>query len=193
MSTIPAHSPEGRPRRTAAVQDTVFPASRGSPDSRYGLGKPVSRHIVVLSMALALSGFLAGLAGPASAAQAASPGTGGTLTCFAIDVSGSNAVASDGEPPSDPGPIFVRKQVVELYDEIISDLGEAADQRVGVVTFGTSSDQSPSRTTPPARSSRPRCQAPSGRHRPRQRGPAGWRGWPAASRCSSARVTIMAG
>ena len=137
MSTIPAHSPEGRPRRTAAVQDTVFPASRGSPDSRYGLGKPVSRHIVVLSMALALSGFLAGLAGPASAAQAASPGTGGTLTCFAIDVSGSNAVASDGEPPSDPGPIFVRKQVVELYDEIISDLGEAADQRVGVVTFGT--------------------------------------------------------
>ena len=46
-------------------------------------------------------------------------------------------VASGGEPPSDPGPIFVRQQVVELYDEVIADLGEAAGQRVGVVTFGT--------------------------------------------------------
>ncbi len=137
MSTIPAHSPGGRSGRTAAVQDTIFPASRGSPNSRYGLGKPVSRHIAVLSVALALSGLLAGLARPASAAQAASSGTGGTLTCFAIDVSGSNVVASDGEPPSDPGPIFVREQVVELYDEIMADLDEAVDQRVGVVTFGT--------------------------------------------------------
>jgi hypothetical protein len=38
---------------------------------------------------------------------------GGVLTCFAIDVSGSNATASDGEPPSDPGPVFVRQQVAE--------------------------------------------------------------------------------
>jgi hypothetical protein len=97
----------------------------------------VSRQVTALSAALALAGLLVGLAGSASAAQTASSGTDATLTCFAIDVSGSNVVASDGEPPSDSGPIFVRKQVVELYDEIIADLGAAADQRVGVVTFGT--------------------------------------------------------
>ena len=61
----------------------------------------------------------------------------GALTCFAIDVSGSNPTASDGEPPSDPGPVFVRQQVAELYSEILADLGEAANQQVGVVTFGT--------------------------------------------------------
>jgi hypothetical protein len=59
------------------------------------------------------------------------------LTCFAIDVSGSNTVASAGQPPSDPGPVFVRQQVVELYSEILADLSQATDQQVGVVTFGT--------------------------------------------------------
>ena len=92
---------------------------------------------VTLIVAPALAGLLVGSGWSASPAQAAASGTGGALTCFAIDVSGSNVVASGGEPPSDPGPIFVRQQVVELYDEVIADLGEAAGQRVGVVTFGT--------------------------------------------------------
>ena len=38
---------------------------------------------------------------------------------------------------SDPGPVFVRQQVVDLYGEVLADLGDAADQLVGVVTFGT--------------------------------------------------------
>jgi hypothetical protein len=59
------------------------------------------------------------------------------LTCFAVDVSGSNIAAYDGEPPSDPGPIFVRQQVAELYTEVLADLSQAMDQQVGVVTFGT--------------------------------------------------------
>lgn len=59
------------------------------------------------------------------------------LTCFAVDVSGSNLAASGGEPPSDPGPVFVRQQVVELFSQVLADLGEAAGQQIGVVTFGT--------------------------------------------------------
>jgi hypothetical protein len=75
-------------------------------------------------------------AGRPSLVQAAAPG-GTALTCFAIDVSGSNTAPANGEPPSDPGPIFVRQQVVELYSEILTDLGQAAGQHVGAVTFGT--------------------------------------------------------
>jgi hypothetical protein len=60
-----------------------------------------------------------------------------SLTCFAVDVSGSNLVASGSEPASDPGPTFVRQQVVELFGQVLADLGEANGQRMGVVTFGT--------------------------------------------------------
>ncbi|HEY2578881.1 MAG TPA: vWA domain-containing protein [Streptosporangiaceae bacterium] len=95
--------------------------------------------------ALAAAGvaWLTGLTGAAPQAWAAmtpgaaTSGAGGTLTCFAIDVSGSNLAAANGEPPSDPGPVFVRQQVVQLYDEVLPDLGAAAGQQVGVVTFGT--------------------------------------------------------
>jgi len=73
---------------------------------------------------------------PAWPAQVAAPAPT-VLTCFAIDVSGSNTAASDGEPPSDPGPVFVRQQVVELYSEILTDLSQATDQEIGVVSFGT--------------------------------------------------------
>ena len=66
----------------------------------------------------------------------AAAGTG-PLTCFAVDVSGSNLVPSGGEPPSDPGPVYVRQQVVELFSQILADLGEGVGQQVGVVTFGT--------------------------------------------------------
>ena len=74
--------------------------------------------------------------GPGSPVTTAAAGTG-PLTCFAVDVSGSNLVASGGEPPSDPGPVFVRQQVVELFSQVLADLGEATGQQVGVVTFGT--------------------------------------------------------
>jgi hypothetical protein len=72
-----------------------------------------------------------------SLAQAATSGSTTALTCFAIDVSESNIVSSNGEPPSDPGPIFVRQQVVDLYSQILTELGQAAGQHVGAVTFGT--------------------------------------------------------
>jgi hypothetical protein len=86
--------------------------------------------------------MLAGSAGMADPAQAttsmsAATDTGNALTCFAIDVSGSNLVTANGQPPSDPGPVFVRQQVVQLYDQVLAALGEAADQQVAVVTFGT--------------------------------------------------------
>jgi hypothetical protein len=87
---------------------------------------------VVSSAAVVTVGLLLGLAGSVGAAT-----TGIPVTCFAIDVSGSNLYASDGEPPSDPGPVFVRQQVVELYSEILADYSQTAGQRVGVVTFGT--------------------------------------------------------
>jgi hypothetical protein len=69
--------------------------------------------------------------------RAAAAGSTTALTCFAIDVSASNIVSTNGEPPSDPGPIFVRQQVVDLYSAVLADLGQAAGQHVGVVTFGT--------------------------------------------------------
>jgi hypothetical protein len=86
--------------------------------------------------------MLTGLAGAANPAQAltlmaAAPGSGDFLTCFAVDVSGSNLVTSNGEPPSDPGPVFVRQQVVQFYDQVLADLGDAPGQEVAVVTFGT--------------------------------------------------------
>jgi hypothetical protein len=88
------------------------------------------------SAAVGTVGLLVYLAGPVSSAQAdISPI--GTLTCFAVDVSGSNLYPSDGEPPSDPGPVFVRQQVVELYTQILADYSQTAGQRLGVVTFGT--------------------------------------------------------
>jgi hypothetical protein len=88
---------------------------------------------IVVAVVLALLACVAGL-GSSSAAAAA--GTG-PLTCFAVDVSGSNLVVAGGEPPSDPGPVFVRQQVVELFSEVLADLGQASGQQVGVVTFGT--------------------------------------------------------
>lgn len=74
--------------------------------------------------------------GPGSPMTTAAAGTG-PLTCFAVDVSGSNLVATGGEPPSDPGPVFVRQQVVELFSQVLADLDKATGQQVGVVTFGT--------------------------------------------------------
>lgn len=86
-------------------------------------------------------GLLALAAGPGQPAAATTTGTTavttGQLTCFAVDVSGSNLAASGGQPPSDPGPVFVRQQVVALYTQVLADLGVAAGQQVGVVTFGT--------------------------------------------------------
>ena len=74
--------------------------------------------------------------GPGSPMTAAAASTG-PLTCFAVDVSGSNLAVSGGESPSDPGPVFVRQQVVELFSQVLADLGKATEQLVGVVTFGT--------------------------------------------------------
>jgi len=88
--------------------------------------------MAVTAVVLALQVWVPGPGSPITTAMA---GTG-PLTCFAVDVSGSNRVAS-GEPPSDPGPVFVRQQVVELFSQVLADLGEAAGQQVGVVTFGT--------------------------------------------------------
>jgi hypothetical protein len=102
----------------ARIREVASPGDRGGRD-----GDARTGHIF---------GLLVGFAVPAWSAQAASSGTGGALTCFAVDVSGSNVVASDGEPPSDPGPTFVRQRVVEPYDEVIADLVEAAGQQVGV-------------------------------------------------------------
>jgi len=100
-----------------------------------GLLAAVRRTAAVVAgvVALALQACVPGLGSPAAAAAAGS----GPLTCFALDVSGSNLVAADGEPPSDPGPVFVRQQVVELFSEVLADLGQATGQQVGVVTFGT--------------------------------------------------------
>jgi hypothetical protein len=122
----------GERRAGAADGEVGLPGSAGLRRRVIGAAEMAIRGLVVFSV------LLAGLAVWAWPAQAASSGTGGALTCFAVDVSGSNMVASDGEPPSDPGPVFVRQQVVELYDEVIADLGEAGGQQVGVVTFGTS-------------------------------------------------------
>ena len=95
------------------------------------------RHPLARAAPVITAGLLAMGAGPGTAAQAGVSAAGGALTCFAIDVSGSNVVPANGEPPSDPGPVFIRQQVVELYDEILADLGYAGTQRVSVVTFGT--------------------------------------------------------
>ncbi len=129
------------PRRKAAgvlsssAVDHARPRGHAMQVAKMALHRLVPRsRAVVLVAALVMAGLLAG---PSLAARAAPPGTGTALTCFATDVSGSNLVASDGEPPSDPGPVFVRQQVVELYDEVLADLGEASGQQVGVVTFGT--------------------------------------------------------
>ena len=90
--------------------------------------------LVLLSSVIAVAlGLLAGSAGPARAGR-----SGGTLTCFAVDVSGSNLYLSDGEPASDPGPIFVRQQVTELFGDVLAAYSQTAGQQVGVVTFGTS-------------------------------------------------------
>jgi hypothetical protein len=108
-----------------------------------GPGNTGSRLLAALARAVAAAAALALLACVSglgsSAAAAAVPAAAGTgpLTCFAVDVSGSNLVAAGGEPPSDPGPVFVRQQVVELFREVLADLGQASGQQVGVVTFGT--------------------------------------------------------
>jgi hypothetical protein len=74
-----------------------------------------------------------------TAVTAAAAGRAGTgpLTCFAADVSGSNLVTSGVEPASDPGPVFVRQQVVQLFVQVLADVGEGNGQQIGVVTFGT--------------------------------------------------------
>ncbi|HEY1916151.1 MAG TPA: vWA domain-containing protein [Streptosporangiaceae bacterium] len=84
-----------------------------------------------------LAALILALAGLPGLARAATQASGATLTCFALDVSGSNLVASNGEPASDPGPVFVRQQVVQLYTQVLAALGDTAGQQVGVVTFGT--------------------------------------------------------
>ena len=89
--------------------------------------------VAVGALVLALQAWAPGPGSPMPTAAART----GPLTCFAVDVSGSNLVASVGEPPSDPGPVFVRQQVVELFSQVLADLGEATGQQVGVVTFGT--------------------------------------------------------
>ena len=142
-----------------------------------------SRLVKSSARALALVALVVGwLCVPVRVAAPAAPTRAdasvmGALTCFAIDVSGSNATASDGEPPSDPGPVFVRQQVAELYSEILADLGEAANQQVGVVTFGTGSEprlaRSPFQTQPPGRSWKPPCPALSSPQQLKRRGPTG--------------------
>ena len=87
------------------------------------------------ALAVTASALLAWSVAVTSPTASAVSGTS-SLTCFDTDVSGSNLVASGGKPPSDPGPVFVRQQVVELYGEVLADLRDAADQQVGVVTFG---------------------------------------------------------
>src|SRR5579862_9776786 len=106
-----------------------------------GTGNTESRPLAAVARAAAVVGvvvlaLLACVAGLGSSSAAAAAGTG-PLTCFAVDVSGSNLVTVGGEPPSDPGPVFVRQQVVELFREVLADLGQASGQQVGVVTFGT--------------------------------------------------------
>lgn len=94
----------------------------------------VRSALVLLSSVIPVAfGLFAGSAGPARA-----EGSGGTLTCFAVDISGSNLYLSDGEPASDPGPIFVRQQVTELFGDVLAAYSQTAGQQVGVVTFGTS-------------------------------------------------------
>ncbi len=127
-----------RGERRAGRRSRVAGGAVGMPGSPGLWRRLVEAAEIAMRGLVMLSVLLVGLAVSAWPAQAASSGAGGALTCFAVDVSGSNMVASDSEPPSDPGPVFVRQQVVELYDELIADLGEAAGQQVGVVTFGTS-------------------------------------------------------
>jgi hypothetical protein len=62
--------------------------------------------------------------------------------CFAVDVSGSNTAGSGGEPASDPGPTYVRAEVVGLYATVLRALGLAQGQQVGFVTFGTGTGES---------------------------------------------------
>ena len=111
--------------------------TRRSPAGRSSrLVKPTARALALVALVVGWLCVPVRVTAPAAPARA-DASVMGALTCFAIDVSGSNASATDGEPPSDPGPVFVRQQVVELYREILADLGEAANQQVGVVTFGT--------------------------------------------------------
>jgi hypothetical protein len=62
--------------------------------------------------------------------------------CFAVDVSGSNTEGSPGLPASDPGPVYVRAEVVGLYATVLRALGLDRDQEVGFVTFGTTVGES---------------------------------------------------
>jgi hypothetical protein len=98
---------------------------------------PTAARATARSALAVLAALTLALAGLPGLAQAATPAPGTTLTCFDLDVSGSNLTASDGEPASDPGPVFVRQQVVQLYTQVLEALGDTAGQQVGVVTFGT--------------------------------------------------------
>ncbi len=115
---------------TALLRPARGPGRRGP-----GWFATGARGAVVAVSAIVL-GLQVWASGPGSPMTVAAAGMS-PLTCFAVDVSGSNLVASGGEPPSDPGPVFVRQQVVELFSQVLADLGVATGQQVGVVTFGT--------------------------------------------------------
>ena len=115
---------------TAPLRPARGPGRRGP-----GWFATGARGAVVAVSAIVL-GLQVWASGPGSPMTVAAAGIS-PLTCFAVDVSGSNLVASGGEPPSDPGPVFVRQQVIELFSQVLADLGEATGQQVGVVTFGT--------------------------------------------------------
>ena len=108
----------------------------GGPRHRRSGWFAAGARAAVVAVGAVVFGLQLWVPGHSSLVTAAVAGTG-PLTCFAVDVSGSNLVAADGEPPSDPGPVFVRQQVVELFSQVLADLGEAAGQQVAMVTFGT--------------------------------------------------------
>jgi hypothetical protein len=114
---------------TSPLRPTRGPRRRGA--GCFAAGARAA-GVAVGAVVLALQAWVPGPGSPTTAAAWTGP-----LTCFAVDVSGSNLVSSGGAPPSDPGPVFVRQQVVELFSQVLADLGEAAGQQVGVVTFGT--------------------------------------------------------
>ena len=111
--------------------------------------------------------------------QRPSPPPGAVADLFRHRRLGVQPTAAGGEPPSDPGPVFVRQQVVELFSEVLADLGQATGQQVGVVTFGTDlgTQIGPLAISAPATRSSwtPRCPALCGLRRLRPHGRTGWR------------------
>jgi hypothetical protein len=60
-----------------------------------------------------------------------------TAICPLLDASNSNWEASDGYSASDPGPVYVRADLVRLMADLLG--ADVTDRRVlmGFVTFGT--------------------------------------------------------